>query len=361
MDSLKLSIRGKGITTWVAREGKPAIVSDVEKDDRYVRVFDDVRSEAAVPIKLGDEVIGVINVESTQSEALSEGDLTLLSALASYLAVSIKNSRLFRDLAHAKDELEKWGHQLEGKVKDRTEELKNAQEQLLKSERLATIGQLAASVGHELRNPLGVLHNSLYLLESKLKDSDEKVRRQLETMKREVSRSNTIISDLLNFSRSGEPVFAPVDLMQTVEEALSKIPVPDGVDVVTDLASLPPVNADRIQLESVIINLVSNGIQAMPDGGTLTVEVSRADDCVQMRISDTGVGISKESFDKIFEPLFTTKSKGIGLGLCVTKRFIENHGGTIEVESTQNRGTTFRVKLPLERTREEKLVARSTG
>ncbi len=359
MDNLKLSIRGKGVTTWVAREGKPVIVADVGEDKRYVRVFDDVKSEAAVPIKLGDEVIGVINVESIQSDAFSEGDLTLLSALASYLAVSIKNSRLFRDLGHAKDELEQWGLQLECKVRERTDELRSTQEQLLRSERLATIGQLAASVGHELRNPLGVLHNSLYLLDSKLKNSDEKVRRQLETMKREVSRSNTIISDLLNFSRSGKPALAPTDLRATVEEALSKVSVPDGIDVLTNLASLPQISADRIQLESVVINLVSNGIQAMPDGGTLKVETSENGDHVELKISDTGVGISEESLDKIFEPLYTTKSKGIGLGLCVTKRFIENHGGTIDVESAPNQGTTFHVRLPLERQREERLAAAS--
>jgi signal transduction histidine kinase len=360
MDNLKLSLRGKGITTWVAREGKPAIVMDVAGDERYVRVFDDVKSEAAVPIKLGDEVIGVINVESAQANAFSEGDLTLLSALASYLAVSIKNSRLFKDLAHARDELEQWGLQLEGKVKARTEELQDAQEQLLRSDRLATIGQLAASVGHELRNPLGVLHNSLYLLESKLKDGDEKIKRQLETMKREVSRSNAIISDLLNFSRSGKPSLALTDLKETVEEALSKVSVPDGVEVVRDLAGVPQISADRIQLESVIINLVSNGIQAMPEGGTLRVETSENGDHVQLKVSDSGVGIPRESLDKIFEPLYTTKSKGIGLGLCVTKRFIENHGGTIDVESVQDRGTTFKVKLPLEREREEKLAVRSS-
>ena len=339
----------KGVTAWAAREGKSLIVPDVKKDKRYLTGSKRTKSEMVVPLKVGDEIFGVIDIESPQPDAFREDEHALLSTLASYVAVAIKNSLLFKDLGEAKAELEKWNLQLEDKVRERTRELEEAQEQLLGSERLATIGQLAASIGHELRNPLGVVHNCLYLLDLKLKDADEKVKKQLVTMQRELLRSDKIISDLLEFSRNREPSLVPTDVNQVIEESLSKVNVVQGVEVVKQLKDIPTVKADGEQLQSVFINLMSNGIQAMPEGGTLTLKTNRNSEFVKVEISDTGVGMSKENLKRIFEPLFTTKSKGIGLGLSVTKRFIDNHGGTIEVKSKPNAGSTFVVRLPIER------------
>ncbi len=231
-------------------------------------------------------------------------------------------------------------------------QLEEIREQLLRSERLAIIGQLTASVGHELRNPLSVLQNSLYLLNLRLKDADEKVKKQLVIMKREIFRSNEIISDLLDFSRKKKPSFAPTDLNQVIEGILPKVEVPKEVEVVKKLGDVPKVMADGEQLQSVFINLVSNGVQAMPEGGTLTVKTTQNNGYVEAQISDTGGGISQENLEKIFEPLFTTKAKGLGLGLCVTKRFVENHGGMINIESKLNVGSTFTVRLPVEKKRE---------
>lgn len=234
--------------------------------------------------------------------------------------------------------------------------LEETQEQLLRSERLAVIGQLAASVGHELRNPLGVLQNSLYLLNLKLKDADEKVKKQVATMKRELARSNKIITDLLEFSRERELSFAPANLNHIIEEVLAKVEIPEGVGIVKELKDIPIVMANGDQLQSVFVNLISNGVQAMPEGGTLTVKTDQEDSFVEVRVSDTGIGIPRENFEKIFEPLFTTKTKGIGLGLAITRRFIENHGGTISVESNPSFGTSFSIRLPM---RERKRKKRS--
>ncbi len=349
MKSLNLLLDGReGITAWVAREGEATTVPDVREDPRYVPGMDGTRSEMAVPLKVGNEILGVIDVESPEVNAFSEDDLTTLSALASYVAIAIKNSLLFRDLAEAKTELEEWSIQLERKVRERTHELQEAQDQVLRSERLATIGQLSASIGHELRNPLGVLSNSLYFLNLKLKDGDEKVRKHLATMKREMTRSTKIISDLLDFSRNRESSFGISDLNQMIEEVFSRVSIPEGVEVRKDMGDIPTTVADATKLQSILLNLISNGIEAMPEGGILRVKTSRNGKYVEAEISDTGVGMSKENLGKIFEPLFTTKSKGIGLGLCVTKRFIENHGGTIEVESRLNAGSTFRIRFPIE-------------
>lgn len=253
--------------------------------------------------------------------------LLLIATFSGYLAQRAKVYEEARDIAQKR--------------------LKEAQEKLLRSERLAVIGQLTASVGHELRSPLAVLHNCLYTLNLKLKDADEKVKKQLAIMRQELARSNKIITDLLDFSRKKKPSFAPTNLNQIIEEALSKVQIPERVQVVKRLADLPTVVADGEQLQSVLINLFYNGIQAMPEGKTLTVSTDRVNGSVKVTVSDTGVGIPQENLEKIFEPLFTTKSRGIGLGLSVTKRFIENHGGTIIAESTLNEGSTFIVTLPI--------------
>lgn len=282
---------------------------------------------AGSPIRVGEDLQGVVAVYT---------DIT-------------ERKKAEEALRRAKAELEEWSLQLEGKVRDRTRELEEAQKQLLRSERLATIGQLAASIGHEIRNPLGVLHNCLYMLDLKLRNPDEKVKKQLVTMKKELSRSDKIISDLLEFSRKREPSLVPTDLNRVIEESLSKVSATEEVEVVRELRDVPAVMADGEQLQSVFINLISNGIQAMPEGGTLTVKTNRNNRFVEVEISDTGVGMSKQNIRKIFEPLFTTKSKGIGLGLSVTKRFVENHGGTIRVKSRPNVGSTFVVRLPVEK------------
>ncbi len=234
-------------------------------------------------------------------------------------------------------------------VREHTQELKETQEQLLRSERLATIGQLAASVGHELRNPLGVIQNSLYLLSSGLKGADEKIKKQLTRMQTELMRSDKIISGLLDFSRKRKPSLVRTDVNRVIEEVLMRVNIPDGVEVIRKLADTPTVLADSEQLQGVFINLICNGIEAMPQGGTLRVETRQEDRFVKVTVSDTGTGIPNENLRSIFEPLFTTKSKGIGLGLSITKRTIENHGGAIEVESEPDRGTAFTVQLPIEK------------
>jgi signal transduction histidine kinase len=278
------------------------------------------------------------------------GFLLLAAAFSGVLAQGARKHEeakgVAKELAQSKARLEEWNLLLESEVKKRTDELENAQEKLIRSERLATIGQLAASVGHELRNPLGVLQNSLYYLTLKLNDSEDKVKKHLTTMSRELSRSDKIIAELLEYSRKREPCLHPTDLNRLMDEVLEKVAVPGEVRIARESDDLPPVAADSEQLQSVFLNLIYNGIQAMPEGGTLTLKTSRENGSVEVRVSDTGGGIPEENLQKIFEPLFTTKSKGIGLGLSITKNIVESHGGEMKVESELNEGATFIVRLP---------------
>lgn len=242
-----------------------------------------------------------------------------------------------------------------GLVKVRTEELQqsltdlaSAHDQLVRSERLAAIGQLASTVGHELRNPLGVISNAVYLLRGDLgPEPTPAAQRHLATAEREVSAATVIVSDLLEFARERQPVLADVDVSGLLDEVLAILPPPTGITVDRDGDSSVTARADREMLRQVLLNIIGNGYQAMPDGGRLTVRAATIDSAVQIRIADTGVGMSAEAKDRLFEPFFTTKPRGVGLGLAVTKRIVEAHNGTISATSEEGAGSEFSVLLPV--------------
>lgn len=220
--------------------------------------------------------------------------------------------------------------------------------ELIQAERLAAIGRLASVVGHELRNPLGVLKNSAYYLSMKLgKNVDPKVSKHLRIMEHEVNRSNRIIGDLLDFAGGPKPPqLQTVDVNHLVEEALRRITVPENVKKTTVLEELPQVNADPDMILRVLLNLFLNAVEAMPEGGSLTVKTSEKHGTAMISVQDTGIGISDEDRAKLFTPLFSTKAKGVGLGLYICKQLIDAHNGSITVESTVGEGSTFTVTLP---------------
>jgi signal transduction histidine kinase len=239
-------------------------------------------------------------------------------------------------------------------VKVRTEELQqsladlaSAHDQLVRQERLAAIGQLASTVGHELRNPLGVISNAVYLLRGDLgPEPTAAAQRHLATAEREVSAATVIVSDLLEFARERQPVVDDVDVTGLLDEVLSILPPPTGVTAERIGDDSVTVRGDREMLRQVLLNLIGNGYQAMPDGGRLTASASTLPGAVQLHVADTGVGMSADTKERLFEPFFTTKPRGVGLGLAVTKRIVEAHSGSISVSSEEGHGTEFTVLLP---------------
>ncbi len=226
--------------------------------------------------------------------------------------------------------------------------LEDTQARLVFQERLATIGQVAATVGHELRNPLGVLTNALYLVRTALPESqDGRVTRNLDTAEREIGAMVVIVESMLDFARDREPLVDAFDLADLVEESLSVAPPPPGIEVVrVGLDDLPPVTGDRQQLRQVLLNLISNGYEAMADGGVLTLQADADDNRFSVRVSDTGSGMDDDTRNHVFDAFYTRKAKGIGLGLAVSKRIVDAHGGTIAAESAVGEGTTFSVTIP---------------
>jgi PAS domain S-box-containing protein len=237
--------------------------------------------------------------------------------------------------------------ELERRVEARTRELGEAQEKLIRQEKLAVMGQLAGGVGHELRNPLGVINNATYYLRLLQPEMDEKVREYLGIIETETHTAEKIINDLLDFSRIKSVDPEPFSAAEIVRRALDRYPVPQNIAVILKLPeALPPCYADPRQVVQVLGNLVVNACQAMPEGGKLALTGRKKGKMLAISVSDSGVGIQPENMGKLFEPLYTTKPKGIGLGLAVSKKLIEANGGRIEVTSVAGKGSVFTVLLP---------------
>jgi PAS domain S-box-containing protein len=236
---------------------------------------------------------------------------------------------------------------LKSMVELRTAQLKDANERLVKSERLAAIGELAGMVGHDLRNPLTGIKNAAYFLKKKgTTISEAQAKEMLEIIDKAIDHSNKIINDLLDYSREMHLELTKYAARTLVDEAKEMIQVPDRIQIVNHVHEKTWIWVDADKMMRVFINLIKNAIDAMPEKGTLEISSCQAEDCVEITFADTGTGISEETLHKIFTPLFTTKAQGMGFGLAICKRIIEAHGGTITVKTAVNKGTTFTITLP---------------
>jgi PAS domain S-box-containing protein len=251
--------------------------------------------------------------------------------------------------------LKEYSERLEQMVEERTRDLGEVQERLLRQQKLAALGQMAGGVAHELRNPLSVISNAVYYLKSNLMRADEKVGEYLNIIDTELYHSEKIISDLLEFSSVKEPNRKAVSADDIIQNVFGKNPTPREITISINLPEdLPKLYVDPQQIEQVFGNLFTNAYQAMmPDimqsrgeEGVLTIEGREDEGDVLLSVRDNGCGIPEASMERIFLPLFTTKPQGIGLGLVISKNLIEANGGRIEVESVQDEGSAFTVVLP---------------
>ena len=256
------------------------------------------------------------------------------------------------DRKQAEQAMVEFNERLEKDVQARTQELRDAQERLLMQERQATFGRLAGGVAHELRNPLGVIANAVYYLKLVVPQTEEKIMEYLGILEKESQTAVQIISDLLNFSSVESGDRQPTKVADLIQTVLVKQPVPKGVTLNLKLPdTIPLVLVDPHQIEQAMVRLVVNAYEAMEEGGTLKINVgssiAQKQSFVTIAIEDNGSGISPENLLRLFEPLFTTKKRRIGLGLALSRRLIEVNGGRIEAESEPGKGTTFTLHLPV--------------
>ena len=216
-------------------------------------------------------------------------------------------------------------------------------------ERLNTIGELAATVGHDLRNPLTGISNAAYYLKMKYTpETDSRTKQMLDIIDKDVAYANKIVNDLLDYSRKIHLEVTESNPKSVMDEALALVPIPANIHVINLTADKPKVKIDADKMRRVFVNIIKNSVEAMPEGGKLTMKSKENKDKIEFTITDTGAGIPKETLEKLFTPLFTTKAKGMGFGLSICKRIVEAHGGKISAESAVGEGTTFKILIPVQ-------------
>jgi PAS domain S-box-containing protein len=241
-------------------------------------------------------------------------------------------------------------------IEDVTER-KEMEEKLLKSERLAMLGKSSGSISHELRDPLSVIGSSTYYLKIKLRDADQKIVEHLDRIELSVGNATAIIESLLNLTRMEEPQLARLDLIAIIHDAIATSEVPDNVNIIQNFPEQEVlVDGDGEQLTVVFRNIIKNAVEAIDSKGTLTVTVHmNADERAEVSFADTGPGIALEDLDRVFQPLFSTKAKGIGFGLSISRMIIDKHGGTIEAKSEPGKGAALIIRLPLHTDKDEEV------
>ncbi|MCE7873816.1 sensor histidine kinase [bacterium CPR1] len=289
-----------------------------------------LKSVAAVPIPSPLGPVGVLVVGSAGAVTLSQDHLVLLQAVTNQVGVALEHARLV--------------DRLERLVEERTEQLEQAQEQLVMRERLATLGQLAGSLGHELRGPLVNLQMALNLLET----ADPEMRSELiARMARELSRCHSVINDLLDYTRSKEPHRVSTGLPAILHQAARTLAGEPGVELSLDLGEVERIDVDADQVLRLFENLLLNASQAVGGQGRVRVSLREKGAWLEVRVEDSGPGVPGSMRERIFEPLVTTRRGGTGLGLAVCRRTVDAHGGSIHVEqSSQLGGAAFVVRLP---------------
>ena len=252
-------------------------------------------------------------------------------------------------IKQVEEELRARSEHLEDLVEERTMMLSN-------TTRMAAIGETAGMVGHDLRNPLQTIINTIHLAKESMKMDEVspterhlRLERALDTIREQADFMNKIVSDLQDYARQTKPTFVEYDMQTLINETLSSISISKAVEVSSTVEpDLPKLNVDPSLLRRAFTNIVTNALQAMPDGGKLRIKAWRSEKLATVSFQDTGKGISEDVKAKIFSPLFTTKEKGVGLGLAVTRRLVESHRGEIKVTSKVGEGTTFTVEIPLD-------------
>ena len=263
--------------------------------------------------------------------------------------------RLARSFATMADKVHESHDELERRIDARTADLQEAvtklrdtQDELVRKEKLATIGQLASSVGHELRNPLGVMSNAVYILERTIESPHPRTQQYLNLLNQQIKLSERIVGDLLDSARSKSPQRRDVDLRNLLTDHLARVSIPSNVHVEFDVEeTLPRVHVDPDQVGQILVNLFANATQAMDNQpGVLSVRARNGDGRVRVDVRDTGPGVPSELAEKIFEPLYTTKARGIGLGLSVSRSLATANRGNLWVSNHPGGGAVFTLDLP---------------
>jgi signal transduction histidine kinase len=337
---------GNGLLGQALVDGEPKVAGNAPQSidpDIDLLIEEGFQSTVYIPLKAKGASVGVMCVSSLTPNTFLSELVEFLTVIGSHIGVAVDNANMYKN------------------IKGAYQELKEVQEQIVWTEKLASLGKLAATIAHEINNPLAGVLNYIRLIIKQLsrnRFSDEKFKeifRYLKIMESETARCGEIVKDLLAFARRTKITMESNRIEDIINKTLNLISHElemKELQLKKDIApNLPKVICDFKQIQQVLLNLIYNAMEAMPNKGTLTITANRADGAeafIEVAISDTGCGISEKDMENIFEPFFTTKEegKGVGLGLSVVYGIIARHHGTISVESELGKGSTFNVRLP---------------
>ncbi len=352
---LRFRVGIDGIVGWVAKTGELVYVPDASKDSRYIPGGPSIKSEAAFPLKVRDQLFGVLNIESDELYGFDEEDLKTLSSFASQMSISIENAQLFSDL------------------KQTLQELRQAQDQVVQAEKLRAMGELASGVAHDFNNVLAVvLGNTQLLLHQLDRLGVEEIREGLKVIERSSKDGAETIRRIQEFTGvRRDKEFISLSLNEIVTEMVN-ITQPRWkdqtqkkgiqIELTTQLGDIPLIMGNPSEVREVLTNIIFNAVDAMSKGGKVTITTQpQAEDWVEVRIADTGIGMTEEVKKRVFDPFFTTKGvTNSGLGMSVSYGIIKRHGGEILIESEPGKGTTFIIHLPTGYGEEEAVVKEVT-
>ncbi len=346
-------LRKEGITGRVSQTGESILVHDTKQNPLYQSIKGwEARSELCVALKDGETILGIVDLESREANAFTHNDMIAMESLAGILASVVTSANQYQVLQETISQL----RETESELNARIVAQRAAENKLLQAAKLAAVGEMSAGIAHELNNPLTTVTGFSELMLSDL-DETFPFRSELEMVLREARRASGVVRRLLDFSRQGERTRTRANLNEVVDDVIAltrHLIKTNNVSLQVELDnSLPWVFIDPNQMKQVLLNLIHNALQAMPEGGSLFVNTCAAArderDGVVMSVRDSGLGIKPEDQARVFEPFFTTKGDrgGTGLGLSVTYGIVTDHGGTIDITSELGKGSTFAVWLPL--------------
>ncbi|OGP53596.1 MAG: hypothetical protein A2162_02795 [Deltaproteobacteria bacterium RBG_13_52_11b] len=329
-------------------EKKPFVIPDAQNDPRVNPVMKkkfNLHSLVVIPLFAKDRALGAIAADHIEpGKNITKQMLESVMTFAQQAGLAIHNAFMYQ-------ELKTFSQQMEEKIQRTTADLRKTEAQLIRSEKLAALGQLAAGIAHEIRNPLTSINILIHSLRDKPSD-EEHHREDLRVIEEEIHRINEIVDQFLRFARPAPPLLQEADVLSLFEETLQLLKPQiekQRISVQKEFQLLPQTILDREQMKQVILNLLLNALQAMPGGGRLRLSGQVLEDnrWIQLSVQDTGVGIPAEDMNKLFDPFFSTKEGGVGLGLSIAHRIIDQHRGKIQMESTPGQGTLFTLWLPI--------------
>lgn len=337
----------RGLRAEAYRTGKPVYHNDFPNSE-WTKLMPNghmiLENVLFAPLVIDKKTVGLIGI-ANKPAGFNERDARMALAFGELASIALINSRNLEALEENQKRLKEYSQHLEEMVEERTKKLQDAQ-------RLATIGETAGMVGHDIRNPLQSIEGAVYLAKEELKMIPAEIQERkeleevLEIIQNQTNYIDHIVAELQDFARTPMPQPKEADIQELVMESLSMLDIPEKIEVQTAFQEdLSKLTVDPVFMKRVIVNLIENAVHAMPNGGRLTLRVFCDKESTYICVEDTGAGIPEEHKPKIFSPLFTTKAKGQGIGLSVCKKLVEAHNGEITFESKPG-NTTFKIKLP---------------